>query len=212
MTATDELRKLLDERGVEHYDGTETTLWLKDGTGYRASADLGLNGFIHLHLWCITPAQAIAVTLGNEDVYTREDVESAFVRGYSLGTMPVGSDPQWDENRQTVDEHMEELGWVRAATGGILSAEQVREAIERHFDKVAVLDDGKPVEWRDDWVCRVGIDYKSITDELNATLGSGECEDRGGKNYFVCSQCNARTYKGDGDFNFCPNCGKVVKQ
>lgn len=53
-----------------------------------------------------------------------------------------------------------------------LTAEQVREAIERNFGKVAVLDDGKPVEWRDDWVCNVGINYKAIADELNATLGS----------------------------------------
>jgi len=60
--------------------------------------------------------QAIAATLGER--YTREDVESAFVSGYSLGTLPVGSDPQWDENRQTVDEHMAELGWVRTATLG----------------------------------------------------------------------------------------------
>lgn len=64
MSATDELRALLDERGAEHYDGTETTLWLKDGMGYRASADEGLNGFIQLHLWCTTPEQAIAATLG----------------------------------------------------------------------------------------------------------------------------------------------------
>ena len=64
MTATEVLRRMLDERGVEHYDGTETTLWLKDGVGYRASADEGLSGFMHLHLWCTTPEQAIAATLG----------------------------------------------------------------------------------------------------------------------------------------------------
>lgn len=64
MTATDELRRMLDERGVEHFDGTECTLWLKDGFGYRASADEGLSGFIHLHLWCTTPEQAIEATLG----------------------------------------------------------------------------------------------------------------------------------------------------
>ena len=66
MSATEELRALLDERGAEHYDGTETTLWLKDGMGYRASADEGLNGFIQLHLWCTTPEQAIAATLGDK--------------------------------------------------------------------------------------------------------------------------------------------------
>lgn len=64
MTATEELRRMLDKRGVKHFDGTEFTLWLKDDKGYRASADEGLNGFIHLSLWCITPAQAIDATLG----------------------------------------------------------------------------------------------------------------------------------------------------
>jgi len=65
-----------------------------------------------------TPDDAIEriATLGNEESYTRDDVESAFVSGYSLGCLPVGSDPQWDQNEQTVDEHMAELGWVRAAT------------------------------------------------------------------------------------------------
>lgn len=47
------------------------------------------------------------------DSYTREDVESAFVSGYSLGTLPVGSDPRWDQNETTLEEEMEELGWVR---------------------------------------------------------------------------------------------------
>lgn len=54
---------------------------------------------------------------------------------------------------------------------GKLTAEQVGEAIERNFTKICVLDDGKPVEWREDWVCMVGIDYKAIADELNE-LGS----------------------------------------
>ena len=69
MSAIEKLRKLLDERGVEHYDGTELTLWLKDGLGYRASADEGLNGFIHLHLWCTTPEQAVEATLGRGECH-----------------------------------------------------------------------------------------------------------------------------------------------
>lgn len=64
MSATDELRRLLDERGVEHYDGTESTLWLKDEHGYRASADEVSNGMMQLHVWCTTPEQAVAATLG----------------------------------------------------------------------------------------------------------------------------------------------------
>lgn len=62
--ATRRLCELLDERGVEHYDGTERTLWLKDEQGYRASADELTSGRISLHLWCTTPEQAIDATLG----------------------------------------------------------------------------------------------------------------------------------------------------
>lgn len=64
MTATDELRRLLDERGEKHYDCPECTLWLKDGVSYRAYAEEGTNGLIYLRLWCTTPAQAVEATLG----------------------------------------------------------------------------------------------------------------------------------------------------
>lgn len=63
-SATERLCALLDERGVEHYDGTESTLWLKDENGYRASADEVDNGMMQLHVWCTTPEQAVAATLG----------------------------------------------------------------------------------------------------------------------------------------------------
>ena len=64
MTATDELRRLLDERGVEHYDGTNRTLWGKDASGYRFSADELSSGRMSVHMWCETPEQAVAATLG----------------------------------------------------------------------------------------------------------------------------------------------------
>ena len=63
-----------------------------------------------------TEQDAIKVWNTRDGAFTREDVEGAFVSGYSLGMLPVGSDPQWDENVQTVDEHMAELGWVRERT------------------------------------------------------------------------------------------------
>lgn len=64
MSATDELRRLLDERGMEHYDGVESTLWLKDDHGYRASADELTSGRMSVHIWCETPEQAVEATLG----------------------------------------------------------------------------------------------------------------------------------------------------
>lgn len=101
----------------------------------------------------------------------------------------------------------------------MLTAEQVREAIERHFGKVAVLDDGKPVEWRDDWVCKVAIDYRAIADELNAMLNTRAertCMnvwdvELTGRLRFQCSECGAVSLEITP--RFCPNCGrKVVDQ
>ena len=119
MTATDELRRMLDERGVEW--GTNETLtdcWTRWNAGKFRCTATEINGTFAFTVGNSTPEQAVEATLGNEESYTRDDVESAFVSGYSLGCLPVGSDPQYDQNEQTVDEHMAELGWVRAATLG----------------------------------------------------------------------------------------------
>ena len=69
MSATETLRRLLDERGVEHYDGTECTLWdyeqTSESTGcYRCSADEIRDGFVNVWMHHLTPAQAIDATLG----------------------------------------------------------------------------------------------------------------------------------------------------
>ena len=69
--------------------------------------------------FCDTEAEAIAAwntRAERGDSYTREDVESAFVSGYSLGTLPAGSDPRWDQNETTPEEEMAEFGWVRERT------------------------------------------------------------------------------------------------
>ena len=110
---------MLDERGVEWCDSSDENVlhttwndmncWFNEFPDGWTAWGMAKRG---------TPEQAIEATLGNEESYTRDDVESAFVSGYSLGCLPVGSDPQWDQNEQTVDEHMAELGWVRAATLG----------------------------------------------------------------------------------------------
>ena len=75
MTATDELRKLLDERGVEHYDGTERTLWGYEQTGedtgiYRFAASEISGGFLQFDMFRITPEQAIGMTLGSGECRT----------------------------------------------------------------------------------------------------------------------------------------------
>ena len=68
-SATERLRALLDERGVEHFDATECTLWgyeqTSDSTGcYRCAADEVGEGFMTLRMHHITPEQAVEATLG----------------------------------------------------------------------------------------------------------------------------------------------------
>ncbi len=63
MTATDELRRMLDERGVEHYDGYDYTEWDVGGIHYLANDHLRLEGRMVLRRTC-TPEQAIEATLG----------------------------------------------------------------------------------------------------------------------------------------------------
>lgn len=72
MTATDELRKLLDERGVEctTRDGmkatsiTHITHWYADGVDAEFTEQI--KGCTRLTASGLTPEQAIAATLGSE--------------------------------------------------------------------------------------------------------------------------------------------------
>ena len=71
MTATDRLRALQDARVVEHYDGTERTLWGYEQTGentgsYRFAASETSGGFLQFDMFRITPEQAVEATLGND--------------------------------------------------------------------------------------------------------------------------------------------------
>ena len=64
MTATDELRRLLDERVVEWRVGdypTTCTVWESDGIVWYG---LWRDGCIELIAWQVTPEQAIEATLG----------------------------------------------------------------------------------------------------------------------------------------------------
>ena len=67
MTATDELRRLLDERGVEYMlDQRYRELFWDFGESGRARASaIGTKGFVQMIVTGLTPEQAIAATLGN---------------------------------------------------------------------------------------------------------------------------------------------------
>lgn len=67
MTATDALRALLDERGVEWWEEDGHTLWYGQSIHHAASAFssfmFGENERVHLNAM-VTPEQAVAATLG----------------------------------------------------------------------------------------------------------------------------------------------------
>lgn len=68
MTATEELRRMLDERGVEWLDDSYAQLWCtvwdgQDGKQWRMTENQ--SGMLtELKAWKVTPEQAIAATLG----------------------------------------------------------------------------------------------------------------------------------------------------
>ena len=69
-SATDELRRLLDERGVDHestewIDGVTVSWQDSDGTVFCARESLSLGGPTGtLDVYRLTPSQAVAATLG----------------------------------------------------------------------------------------------------------------------------------------------------
>jgi hypothetical protein len=66
MTAIDELRHLLAERGVECEGGERSLRW-RDRNGVMISAFPLANGELGMGVWSCTPEQAIAATLGKEE-------------------------------------------------------------------------------------------------------------------------------------------------
>lgn len=64
-STTDELRALLDDAGVEHEDPSpDHTNWGPNASGwYDYNAGEDVRGILNLHMWGITPAQAVEATL-----------------------------------------------------------------------------------------------------------------------------------------------------
>lgn len=88
MSATDELRRLLDERGIE-WKGykptpwTDTTAWDIDSSDPRREVEAGFiefdTGVTLLRFWNATPEQAVAATLGTGTCHMelREDARTS---------------------------------------------------------------------------------------------------------------------------------------
>jgi len=75
MSATERLRELLDERGVEHEGGKRSLRW-RDRYGVMMQAFPLANGELGMDVWSCTPEQAIAATLGDADATGGRQVDA----------------------------------------------------------------------------------------------------------------------------------------
>ena len=86
MTATDKLRRLLDERGVKWEEVDKHTLWWGESVHHRASAYssilFGESERVHLSAM-VTPEQAIAATLGSCNCSNSERTETCKLEDFA---------------------------------------------------------------------------------------------------------------------------------
>ena len=215
QTATERLRSLLDERGVEYEtaDGWWTswdTAGALDIGAVVYCEDLGSGLEIRWHT--ITPEQAIAATLGSEPPY--DELLRCLENDWNISA-------SWDGLRKFWCIELTEEGVkLRDATHGTLTAEQVREAVMSadHWEKpmgstgltnthLIIRDDG----------------WQAIADELNAraerTCRNNKDKWSGLAKYlFVCSECGWNLIDVGNDaidisaklMKRCPMCGAKV--
>ena len=79
MSAIDELRKLLDERGVEWTSGPSETTWACNGWWHNVVFEPWSDSTLKVTIYDATPAQAIAATLGSGKL-TAKQVREAIER------------------------------------------------------------------------------------------------------------------------------------
>lgn len=111
MSATDELRRMLDERGVEHQDHYFSMSWIAGGTLHMASEQL--DGTLVVDR--LTPEQAIAATLGS----TAPSKVVEELRGYADRAMREGGMYFSGEYLDSLVKRAESERFLAAALGEV---------------------------------------------------------------------------------------------
>ena len=197
---TTELREKLDELSIEHFNydkgGRTQTQWeAPDGKRhftYETSDNPAKTARLVI-AWHPTPEQAIAATLGSERIAELEaENERLRKAGYEIGYHDA---------------------MKSAKHGGTLTAEQVRETVEKHWHDLPADYDMPEATALPEY----SYDWQAITDELNAELGSGTCELTETDSYsnanevvhvLECSACGETCEHVNGSYPRCPNCGR----
>lgn len=186
MTATERLRLMLDELGVKYYandsercfDEDMTTTWSYESYGDELTVTAieridgegnpvtDADGNSHLVMDfhnTFTAEQAIAATLGRPTFNANLEQALSFMRIWisedaHLGESAISRELEKAEGLRKLDAIESAIAATLGGQTAKLTAEQVREAIEHNFGKVAVIDDGgEKVEWREDWTCHIGF-------------------------------------------------------
>lgn len=145
---TTELREKLTERGIEYTTNDHLGAYETSWDGFTA---MQLTPGAKLMME-FTPEQAIAATLGSERVAELEaENERLRKAGYEIGYHDA---------------------MKAAKRGGTLTAEQVRETVEKHWHDLSDEYDMPEASALPEY----SYNWQAIADELNAELGSGTCE------------------------------------
>lgn len=241
MSATEILRRMLDECGVEHKDFFDQTWWEdSDGAAYIAVETRPLdnnNPSTKLMLKrTATPEQAIAATLGPKVTGNTSDGYHTFNELYHHRAMLFSV---------IVRDHRE-LAWksMRHNDGTmydgmfIVGIETPEGQATYHYDIDPYWDmfNCKELDQAPEWD---GHTPNEAIERI-ATLGScnrssnctnsertGTCHDKGDPSDFCCSECGVRMFTDTSDTytmiasdgrtiikhpNYCPNCGRRVEQ
>lgn len=231
-SATDVLRRLLDERGVEYVanDGehVKETCWSYMGelTAAFAEYDNGTTRFA-CDTWCFTPEQAIAATLGPQITEDTSDGWHSFKDLYHhralLFSVIVHNyrDMCWKSKRH---HDGKELDW-----NFIVGIDTPWGQASYHYSMdYWDMFDCKVLErapYYDGYTADESVARIAKLVELDpSTLGPETCHDKNGFDPelgFECTVCGAMTdgymispadtghYK---QFNFCPMCGRRIEQ
>lgn len=219
-SATEKLRKLLDELGIEHTDASykrciPITVWTADGAVFCY-----VEGFesTDLHIDNATPEQAIAATLDDGEYEAKMD---ALLSRLTNGKFSKSRAYDLDFMESCVNEEFEELYAKELADAalwsGTLTAEQIKrihDVIEKHWHDLPAEYDMPEATALPEY----SYDWQAIADELNARA-ERTCHAESDLSEWVCSACQCwiplgltpENIKHASEWRYCPHCGARVK-